>query len=285
MSSAATTTTMAIAGGPLERDRLAVYGRAFVGLMLRDARVLVRELFPFLMRTVMNPFLFVFVFTYVFPKIGQGIGGGQSNQTFATILVPGLVAVAMVTQGIFAAALPLVIEFGQTREIEDRVMAPLPVAAVAIEKVVFSALQAILSGLIVFPLVYLIPATSVSVHVANWPLLIGVFALASLTAGALGLAIGTAFKPQQINLIFAIIVVPITFLGCVYYPWARLAPVRWLQVLVLLNPLVYMSEGLRAALTPDVTHMHELAFMGALAIALTLLTTVGVRNFIRRVLT
>ena len=78
---------------------------------------------------------------------------------------------------------------------------------------------------------------------ANWPLLIVVVLLASLTSGALGLALGTIVRPAQIGLMFALVVVPITFLGCVYYPWAMLHPVRWLQILVMVNPLVYMSEA------------------------------------------
>ena len=59
-------------------------------------------------------------------------------------------------------------------------------------------------------------------HVNSWPFLIAVLVLASLVAGALGLTIGTAVKPQQIGLIFGVVVMPITFLGCVYYPWAAL---------------------------------------------------------------
>jgi ABC-2 type transport system permease protein len=122
----------------------------------------------------------------------------------------------------------------------------------------------------------------VSVRVASWPLLVAVVLLASLTSGALGLALGTIVRPQQIGLMFALVVVPITFLGCVYYPWAMLHPVRWLQILVLANPLVYMSEGLRAALTPDLPHMPVWAFLGALTTATLLLGTVGVRAFVRR---
>jgi ABC-2 type transport system permease protein len=258
-------------------------------MLLRDARVIVREIFPFLTRTIMNPFLFTFVFTYVFPKIGQGFNigtpaGGQAI-SFATILVPGLVAVAMVFQGISAVSLPLVNEFGRTREIEDRVMAPVPVAFVGIEKIVFGAIQAILAALIVFPFVIIIPSTPVSIHVSNWPLLVGMLVLASLVSGALGLTIGTTFKPQQIPLIFSIIVIPVTFLGCVYYPWARLAPVKWLQDFVLINPLVYMSEGLRAALTPELPHMPMMAFVLALVGALAILSYVGLRAFVKRVVT
>ena len=144
--------------------------------------------------------------------------------------------------------------------------------------------QGVIGGLVVFPLVYLIPAAPVAVRVASWPLLIAVVLLASLTSGALGLALGTIVRPQQIGLMFAVVVVPITFLGCVYYPWAMLHPIRWLQVLVLVNPLVYMSEGLRAALTPDLPHMPPLLFLGALAAAATILGTIGVRAFVRRTL-
>lgn len=256
--------------------------RTIGGLMRRDTRVLQRELPSFLIRTVMQPFLFVFVFAYVFPKIGQGFQGGSGEVSFATILVPGLVAVAIVFQGIIAVALPLSVEFGGTREIEDRVMAPVPVAVVGIEKILFGAAQSLLAGIVVFPLVYLVPATDVSVSISNWPLLIVVGLLASLVSGALGLTLGTFVKPQQIGLMFSIVVLPLTFLGCVYYPWAALEPVRWLQLLVLANPLVYMSEGLRTTLTPDLPHMGAPAFLTAIVIALALLTFTGLRGFVRR---
>jgi ABC-2 type transport system permease protein len=258
------------------------YAKAFGGLMLRDFRVLRRGLAPFVTRTVMNPLLFVFIFTYVFPHIGQQIQAGPSGVSFATIVVPGLVAVGMVFQGISAVALPLAMELGATREIEDRVMAPLPVSLVAVEKLVFGALQGVLAGAAVFPLVVLIPAVPVQIHVASWPLLIVVILLASLTSGALGLALGTLVRPQHIGLMFALVVVPITFLGCVYYPWATLRPLPWLQYLVLVNPLVYMSEGLRAALTPDLPHMPVFLMLTALTLATFAMGTVGVRMFLRR---
>ena len=82
----------------------------------------------FIVRSVMQPLLFVFVFTYVFPKIGTGRRRrGPAETTFSSLLVPGVVAIACIFQGVQAVALPLVQEFGFTREIEDRVMAPLPV--------------------------------------------------------------------------------------------------------------------------------------------------------------
>ena len=75
----------------------------------------------------MQPLLLMFVFTYVFPKIGQGVGGGAGGEAaFTSTLVAGVVGLAIVFQGIQAVALPLVQEFGYSKEIEDRVLAPLP---------------------------------------------------------------------------------------------------------------------------------------------------------------
>src|ERR1700742_2852155 len=153
--------------------------------MLRDLFVLRREIGPFIIRVAMNPLLFLFVFTYVMPHMSGGAalnptasmaaaGGGN----FGTVLLPGLMAVAIMFSGIAAVALPLAQEFGITREIDDRVMCPLPVAAVAMEKICFSAIQSIFAALLVLPLAYLIPATPVHVHVANWFLLVAVLLLA-----------------------------------------------------------------------------------------------------------
>ena len=263
------------------------YARAFAGLLLRDLFVLRRELFPFIIRVCMNPLLFLFVFTYVMPHMNSGAAlnpTAAAGVNFGTVLLPGLMAVAIMFSGIAAVALPLAQEFGVTREIDDRVMCPLPVAGVAIEKVCFSAFQSIIGAAIVFPLAYYIPSVPVVAHVSSWPVLLLVLLLASLTSGALGLVIGTSVRPQQIGLIFGVVVVPITFLGCVYYPWAALGRLPWLQIGVLVNPIVYMSEGLRAALTPTLPHMPQWLVLSMLLLFLILLTAIGIRGFRRRVI-
>ena len=268
------------------------YLRAFGGLLLRDAYVLRREIAPFLVRVVMNPLLFLFVFTYVMPHMTgaaaqaspaakmAGMGGGAG---FGTVLLPGLMAVAIMFSGIAAVALPLAQEFGITREIDDRVMSPLPIEGVALEKIVFSAVQSMVAAAIVFPLAYYIPATRVQAHVSSWVLLALVLVLGSLVSGALGLVIGTAVQPKQIGLIFGVVVIPITFLGCVYYPWAALGAIRWMQIGVLVNPIVYISEGLRSSLTPQMGHMPNFMIVGMLLFFWLFLTWLGMRGFRRRV--
>ncbi len=274
--------------GREESSSFVQYARAFAGLFLRDLHVLRRELFPFIIRVCMNPLLFLFVFTYVIPRMSSNAAmnptGAMSGSAFSTVLLPGLMAVAIMFSGIAAVALPLAQEFGVTREIDDRVMCPLPVPAVAVEKICFSAVQSIIAAAIVYPLAYYVPAVHPVTQVSNWLFLIVVLILSSLIAGALGLTIGTSVKPQQIGLIFGVVVIPITFLGCVYYPWAALTKIRWLQIGVLINPIVYMSEGLRAALTPALPHMNPVLILCMLTASLCLLTWLGIRGFLRRVI-
>lgn len=255
---------------------------AFRALLARDLAVLRKETMVFLLRTIMQPLLLLFVFTYVFPRIGQGIGGPAGTSGFSTMLVAGVIATAMIFQGIQAVALPLVREFGYTREIEDRVLAPLPVWAVAVAKIVSGALQALVAGLIVFPLAALVPVEDVRLDI-HWATLVTVAPLAAVAGAALGLTIGTRVQPHQVPLMFSVIVIPMTFLGATYYPWERLTAIPWLKVAVLVNPLVYMSEGFRMALTP-VPAMPAPAVYGALVGFVVLLGWLGVGGFRRRVL-
>lgn len=266
------------------RSPRAAYRHAFLALLARDAAMVRKNARMFVMRTIMQPLLLMFVFTYVFPKIGQGVGtSGTDNAAaqFSTILVAGVVGLAIIFQGVQSVALPLVTEFGYSKEIEDRVLAPLPVSLVAIEKIVAGMLQGLVSAVLVFPIAAFVPATSPKLHV-NWLILLTLAPLAGWTSAALGLTLGTKVQPMQVPQLFAFIVLPMTMLGCIYFPWTKLESIRWLQVAVLINPLVYMSEGFRAALTRS-PHMSLFAVYGALLGFAALFTRQGVKGFEGRV--
>lgn len=256
---------------------------AFWGLLLRDLRVVTKERGTFLVRTVSQPLLLVFVFTFVLPTIGRDFGGFDGEGSFTDVLVPGVLGIAILIKGVQAVALPLVDEFGTTREIEDRVMAPLPVWGVAVEKIVAGALQGLLAAAIVAPIAAFVPAEPVQLDV-SWPALAVVLLLAPLLASALGLVLGTYVRPKTVPLMFSVVILPVTFLGATYFPWAELGEIPWLQVAVLANPLVYVAEGFRYALTPQFPHMPPVAILGALVGFTLLATWLGVKGFERRVL-
>src|SRR6185503_20329810 len=255
---------------------------AFRALLLRDLVVLRKTLKEFIPRTILQPFLLVFVFTYVFPKIGQGVGGGEAASGFSTLLVAGVVGIAILMQGIQSVSLPMVQEFGYTREIEDRVLAPMPVALVAVQKAIWGALSGLFSALLVFPIAAVVPATPVHLDI-DWLVLLTLTPLACYMCGALGLTFGTRFEPRTVPMLFGIIVIPLTCLGAIYYSWSSLAPIAWLQVFVLLNPLVYMCEGFRAALTTS-DHMSLWAVYPVMIAFSALFTWLGIAGFKKRVL-
>jgi len=118
----------------------------FAALLRRDMRVARRELPFFLLRTTMQPLMFVIVFGYLMPKMGFVRSGYQSA------LLPGILAVSLATSAIQSVALPMVQDFGWTKEIEDRLLAPVPTWVVAAEKVVSGVLQGIVAALFVLPI-------------------------------------------------------------------------------------------------------------------------------------
>jgi ABC-2 type transport system permease protein len=262
-------------------------------LILRDMVVLWKHKIEFTVRTLVQPFLLCFVFLYVFPKIGQGIGAASgipgAESAFATVLVPGVVGLSIMFQGIQAVAMQLAQEFGFTREIEDRVQAPCPIWLVAISKVISGGAQGLISAAIVLPIASVVHAEGVEAHLSlHWLLIVTLVPLSCVCMASLGLLLGTSFEPRNLGLMFGFIVLPITFLGGTYYQWTRLAPVKvgpihWLQILVLINPMIYINDGMRAAFT-EAAHMHLYVIYPAIVGFSVIFLTLGLKNFRRKVL-
>ncbi|MCC9307430.1 ABC transporter permease [Kitasatospora sp. RB6PN24] len=265
---------------------------ALSALIQRDLRVLFKSFGEFAGRTLMQPLLLVFVFLYVFPTIGQGVGsgGGRAGESnFATVLVPGVVAITIMFQGIQSVAIQLSQEFGYTREIEDRVQAPCPLWLVAVSRVLSGAAQGMISAVLVFPIAAVVHAPGVHAELSvHWWVVVTLIPLACLAMTSLGLVLGTSFEPRNIGLMFGFVVLPLVFLGGTYYQWTKLSAVEvggfhWLQILVLVNPLIYIAEGMRAGLT-DTQHMHLYIVYPVLTAFCVLFLSLGLRNFRRRVL-
>jgi ABC-2 type transport system permease protein len=247
--------------------------KAFFALLARDAHVARRNLVPLLFQTFLQPLLFVFIFGRVM------VGSGYLPAVYKSLLLPGIMAISMVFTGIWAVAMPLIGEFQFTREIEDRLLAPIDISWVAVEKVVAGLIQAIVAGLVVIPLGWLILRPGLELHLAN-PL---AFACVTLLVAGFsacgGLALGCSVDQQHIGLMFSMVLTPMIFFGCTYYPWSALNKFPILQKIVLINPLAYASEGLRATLVPQFPHLSLPFILIALTCFDVLLLVVGLRQF------
>jgi ABC-2 type transport system permease protein len=261
---------------PLARSRQrADVLHAFLSILGRDLFVTGRELPAFLLQVILQPFFLVFVFGKVLTELGF------ARADYAQLLLPGIIALTVVMTAIQGTALPLVIEFSFTKEIEDRLLAPLPVSLVALEKILFGTLRALLAGLVMFPIGWLVLGI-VPIHGGRVWMLAIFLLVGALMGSGLGLTLGTAVKAKSISIVFAVVLTPLLFTGCSQYPWPSLSRLRWFQDLTLLNPLTYMSEGVRASLVPQVPHMRPWIAGIMLIVATILLIFSGVRGFLRR---
>src|SRR2546421_11597261 len=145
----------------------------FLALLHRDLRVARRELISFLLRVVLNPLLFTFIFGFVMPRMGI------IQRGYTDMLLPGILGLSMTLSGMQAVALPLVIDFGWTKEIEDRLLAPISIGGVAFEKILVGTIQSIIAGVIVLPLAWLMMGVSLNLQPSNLLLL---FTVAFLTS-------------------------------------------------------------------------------------------------------
>ncbi len=250
--------------------------RIFGAILMRDVTVARREIVSFLVRTALQPILFIIVFGFLLPKM-RIIPHG-----YTTMILPGIVALSLTLSAIQSVSLPMVAEFGFTREIEDRLLAPIPTPLVAIEKVVAGTLQGLVAAAFVLPLSRLIIGPVPGLTFRNVPMLLLITILSGAAFAALGLWFGTAIAPQQVGLMFSVFIAPMIMFGCSYYPWRGLDAIPAMKYAVLINPLVYASEGMRATLTPSVPHMHIAAILGALVVLIALFTALGLRSFMKR---
>jgi ABC-2 type transport system permease protein len=268
-----TTSGQATAAG--SRPTTAGPARAFLAVLWRDLYVTGRELPVFLAQVVLQPLFLLFVFGRVLTDLGFAQGD------YTRVLFPGIVAMTATLTGLQSTAFPLVIDFSFTKEIEDRLLAPLPVGMVAVEKVVFASLRALLAALAMLPIGVWVLG-SIPWRAGGLPLFATVLVLGCLTGSCLGLIIGTSVQPNRINVAFALILTPLLFTGASQYPWASLDHLRWFQVVTACNPLTYVSEGMRAALVPEVPHIRPWVSVLVLVVTIVVGLAVGIRGFLRR---
>ena len=173
-------------------------------------------------------------------------------------------AISMALSGVQAVAMPLITEFQFTREIEDRLLAPMAIGWLAVEKIAAGMIQALVAGLVVIPAAWLTMGSGVqlSFHPLEFAV---VCLLVSMFSSAGGLALGCSVGQTQIGLMFSLVLAPMMMFGCAYYPWSSLAPSPCCNTPCWLIPWSTPAKGLRGTLTraPHINTMIVMARSGA----------------------
>ena len=252
--------------------------KTFLALLARDAHVARRNVVQLILQTFLQPMLFVFIFGRVMVR------SGYMADSYKSLLLPGIMGISMIFTGVWAVAMPLIGEFQFTHEIEDRLLAPIQNSWLAIEKVLFGATQAVVAGLAVIPAAWLL-LRPVELNLRSPLMFIAVTVLVAFLSACGGLALGCSVSQTHIGLMFSMVLTPMIFFGCAYYPWSALASFPILQKVVLVNPLVYASEGFRGALVPQFPHLPLIAVFLGLLVFDSLFLVLGLRQFRRKAVT
>lgn len=251
---------------------------AFLAILRRDLLVTAREFVAFILQAFMQPLFYLFIFGVVLPKVGVASAG------YGAILLPGVVTLTVFLAAVQGVMLPLSLDLGFTREIDDRLLSPAPVSAIVVEKILFATLRGLVGAVILFPLADLILGHEYRVRGDSIPLLVLLIVVTAIMGASLGLVMGTTVPAEQIALVFAVLFTPLLFTGCLQYAWHDLHVLRAFQVITLFNPLTYSAEGLRHAMIPPTAgHAVQTLPIGWSLVGLVgfcaLFFTLGIRAF------
>ncbi|BCL17270.1 ABC transporter permease [Micromonospora sagamiensis] len=248
----------------------------FRAVLWRDLFVTSRgELVGFVAQVLIQPLFMLLIFGKVLGDLGY------ASDNFANVLLPGVIALNAFLIGLENTALPMVMDFSFTREIEDRLLAPMAIPLVAIEKIVFGAIRGLIAGLLLIPIGMLMLGVT-------WPLstvlpVLGVLVVGSLVGAAMGLTFGTLVPPNLIQIMFTVIMTPLMFTGATQFPLRGLDSMRWFQVICALNPLTYVSEATRSLVAPPGVESVPLWLdLLVLTVVFVFFTLTGIRGFMRR---
>ncbi|UUX33443.1 ABC transporter permease [Fundicoccus culcitae] len=250
---------------------------AFKSMVKRDLVIQWRDKGEFVFRVAMLPFVLILLYGYVLPNIGV------LDRSFPDQMFPGMVGMSLLVTGIHGTAIPLSMDFNNTRAIEDRLLAPVDVRVIAASKMFVGILEAWIGALIVLPISLLFMGSNLNIQMewSDVPLFILILVLAAVMSASLGLLVGTIVKPSQIAAMFPGFLMPLVFTGGVFFTWESLSPIPWFQYLVLINPLLYVNEALRFVMTPQLPSFPIWVSLLGMVVMTLIMGYFGIRRFIK----
>jgi ABC-2 type transport system permease protein len=204
---------------------------------------------------VITTALYFVVFGGAIGSLMQNVGGVG----YGSFIVPGLIMLSLLTQSISNASIGIYFpKF--TKTIFEILSAPLSYTEAVLAYVGAAATKSIAIGLII-----LVTATFfVPVHILHPGWMVAFMLLTAVAFSLFGFIIGIwAENFEQLAIIPALVVTPLTFLGGAFYSIDML-PQPW-RTISLFNPVVYLVSGFRWSFygVGDVGVGISLGFTGA----------------------
>ena len=212
-----------------------------------------------LMQSIATPVISTSLYFVVF---GSAIGSSMTQVqgiSYGAFIVPGLIMLALLTESISNASFGIYMP-RYSGTIYEVLSAPVSPLEIVIGYVGAAATKSIILGLIILCTARLF----VSFEIAHPLWMVAFLLLTAITFSLFGFIIGLwADGWEKLQIVPALIVTPLTFLGGSFYSISMLPPL-W-QQLTLFNPVVYLISGFRWTFYGQ----------GDVSIGVSLLATVG----------
>jgi ABC-2 type transport system permease protein len=226
-----------------------------------------RTLWQSIVTPVITTSLYFIVFGGAIGSRIDTIGGVN----YGSFLVPGLIMLSLLTQSIANASIGIYFpKF--TGTVFELLSAPISAVEMVIGFVGAAATKSVVIGLIILAT----SALFVPLRIDHPLAMIAFLLLTSITFSMFGFIIGIWAKGfEQLNIVPALLVTPLTFLGGAFYSIDML-PQPW-HTISLFNPVVYLVSGFRWSFfgKGDVDIVWSLGFTGAfLALCLALIVVI-----------
>lgn len=198
---------------------------------------------------LISPVVYGIAFGYIQPNVLLKNGGPK----MATISFAGVILLQMLILS-YKRNISLLFDFEGTRFIDYQLTVLSP-RLILLEKLVFNSVFTFLMLAPYFPMSKLVVGATLDTSTTNWPLTLLMVFLGSVCCNAYHL-FATLMLPntRKITMLWARVNMPLFIFGGLFVPLHVLyAFWPWLGRATLLNPLMYVTEGLRQALVggPD----------------------------------
>lgn len=210
-------------------------------LILRDFRVFKEDAFGKLLDTSILLFTTILVFSYFLPSYGL-------NASYGPFVLIGVIAGFGFFEVIGKVSV-MIADLEGDRTILYSLTLPIPAWLVFVYFGVSWALLSSLISLFLFPLGKLVLYSQFDLSQINILKFILIFIMSNLFFGFFALWLtGVIKKMSGLAHLFVRVINPMYMFGAFMYSWASVYSLSpWIGYLHLLNPLVYVMEGMRAA--------------------------------------
>lgn len=255
------------------------YIKIFFAFLWRDFYVYGKRVTKYLLNYgFIGPVLYVITFAYLQPRVFFDSNVSVGISTF-------IGNVSQILLSLTYTVISGVLYDLKKHKFTQYQLSLLPVRLFVLKEILFAALWGTFIAIPFFPIARVLLGSSFATEHISWPTVFLMLFLAALCCSSfLFLATSLLTRTDQTRQLWMRVNIPMIILGGFWVPWHimyRFSPV--LGKAVLINPLIYITEGLRQAIIGGPLYMSIAVCATVLVVFSIIFTLVGMQVFKRKV--